>query len=168
MHIKSKQPPLSNAHGFTIIEILIVLTIAALIMVIVLIAVPAMQRNSRNYQRKHAAELIAAGLEQFKINSGHFPRTEAEFDQFVDGMPEVTNGPVKIEFQPTGNTHAYWPEQDTVAIQYAHWCNTGGGDDPIDGDDANANFYAVWTQLEPDDTENPENRNTFCVDNHAD
>jgi prepilin-type N-terminal cleavage/methylation domain-containing protein len=34
--------------GFTIIEVLIVLAIAALILLIVFLAVPALQRNARN------------------------------------------------------------------------------------------------------------------------
>ncbi len=35
-------------EGFTIIEVMIVLAIAALILIIVLLAVPALQRNSKN------------------------------------------------------------------------------------------------------------------------
>lgn len=42
----------SNQSGFTIIEVLIVLAIAGLIMLIVFLAVPALQRNSRNTQRR--------------------------------------------------------------------------------------------------------------------
>ena len=38
--------------GFTIIEVLIVLAIAGLIMLIVFLAVPALQRNARNTNRK--------------------------------------------------------------------------------------------------------------------
>lgn len=38
--------------GFTIIEVMIVLAIAGLIMLIVFLAVPALQRNSRNTARK--------------------------------------------------------------------------------------------------------------------
>jgi prepilin-type N-terminal cleavage/methylation domain-containing protein len=39
---------LKNEQGFTIIEVMIVLVIAAVIMLIVFLAVPALQRNSRN------------------------------------------------------------------------------------------------------------------------
>jgi prepilin-type N-terminal cleavage/methylation domain-containing protein len=41
-----------DQKGFTIIEVLIVLAIAGLILLIVFLAVPALQRNSRNTQRK--------------------------------------------------------------------------------------------------------------------
>ena len=40
-------------EGFTIIEVLIVLAIAGLILLIVFLAIPALQRNSRNTQRKN-------------------------------------------------------------------------------------------------------------------
>ena len=43
----------NRKDGFTIIEVLIVLAIAGLIMLIVFLAVPALQRNSRNTQRKN-------------------------------------------------------------------------------------------------------------------
>ena len=42
----------SNKEGFTIIEVMIVLAIAGLILLIVFLAVPALQRNARNTQRK--------------------------------------------------------------------------------------------------------------------
>jgi prepilin-type N-terminal cleavage/methylation domain-containing protein len=42
----------SNNEGFTIIEVMIVLAIAGLILLIVFLAVPALQRSSRNTQRK--------------------------------------------------------------------------------------------------------------------
>src|SRR5665213_459777 len=42
----------SSNKGFTIIEVMIVLAIAGLILLIVFLAVPALQRSSRNTQRK--------------------------------------------------------------------------------------------------------------------
>lgn len=47
-----KQYKTKDQKGFTIIEVLIVLAIAGLILLIVFLAVPALQRNSRNTQRK--------------------------------------------------------------------------------------------------------------------
>lgn len=57
-----------NQKGFTIIEVLIVLAIAGLIMVIVFLAVPALQRNSRNTQRTADASKIAAAVAQCMAN----------------------------------------------------------------------------------------------------
>ena len=50
-----------NNKGFTIVETLIVLAIAATIIVVVLLAVPALQRQSRNTATKVGATNIASG-----------------------------------------------------------------------------------------------------------
>jgi prepilin-type N-terminal cleavage/methylation domain-containing protein len=55
-------------EGFTIIEVLIVLAIAGLIMLIVFLAVPALQRNSRNTQRQADASKVATAISQCLSN----------------------------------------------------------------------------------------------------
>ncbi len=63
--------------GFTIIEVMIVLVIAAVIILIVFLAVPALQRNSRNNQRKSdAARVLAAANEWRTTHSNAFPDGE--------------------------------------------------------------------------------------------
>jgi prepilin-type N-terminal cleavage/methylation domain-containing protein len=60
-----------NQKGFTIIEVLIVLAIAGVIMLVVFLAVPALQRNSRNTQRTSDASLITAAINEcFGNNNG--------------------------------------------------------------------------------------------------
>lgn len=67
-----------NNKGFTIIEVLIVLAIAAVIITIVLLAVPALQRNSRNTQRRNdVSAAIAAVSEYLNNNSGQYPASAA-------------------------------------------------------------------------------------------
>jgi len=56
-------------QGFTIIEVLIVLAIAALILLIVFLAVPALQRNSRNTQRKNDVAAILGGYNDYVTNN---------------------------------------------------------------------------------------------------
>ena len=58
----------SNQKGFTIIQVLIVLAIAGLIMLIVFLAVPALQRNSRNTQIKNDAQLLSGGVGDHRAN----------------------------------------------------------------------------------------------------
>ncbi|MBA2278916.1 prepilin-type N-terminal cleavage/methylation domain-containing protein [Candidatus Saccharibacteria bacterium] len=55
-------------RGFTIIEVLIVLAIAGLIMLIVFLAVPALQRNQRNNARTGDAARIAAAVSECLAN----------------------------------------------------------------------------------------------------
>lgn len=61
-------------EGFTIIEVLIVLAIAGLILLVVFLAVPALQRNSRNTQRKNEiSNILGAVNEWSNNNSGKLP-----------------------------------------------------------------------------------------------
>jgi type IV pilus assembly protein PilA len=61
-------------EGFTIIEVLIVLAIAGLIMLVVFLAVPALQRNARNTQAKsEAASILGATTEFMSNNNGKLP-----------------------------------------------------------------------------------------------
>lgn len=55
--------------GFTIIEVMIVLAIAGLIILIVLLAVPALQRNGRNTAIKNDGSALVAGLAEFASNN---------------------------------------------------------------------------------------------------
>lgn len=61
-------------EGFTIIEVLIVLAIAGLIMVVVFLAVPALQRNGRNNSlNTDANNLLSAVGEYAANNNGKLP-----------------------------------------------------------------------------------------------
>jgi len=55
--------------GFTIIEVLIVLAIAGLILLIVFLAVPALQRNARNTAIKNDAASLAGGFAEYSSNN---------------------------------------------------------------------------------------------------
>lgn len=67
-----------QTEGFTIIEVLIVLAIAGLILLIVFLAVPALQRNSRNNGRRNDITRIAAAVnDHVANNNGNLP-TEAQ------------------------------------------------------------------------------------------
>ncbi len=56
--------------GFTIIEVLIVLAIAGLILLVVFLAVPALQRNARNTQRTTDAGNILSSMSEYVSNNG--------------------------------------------------------------------------------------------------
>lgn len=61
-------------EGFTIIEVLIVLAIAGLIMLIVFLAVPALQRNARNTGRRTDVGRIGSEVTEFiSNNNGTLP-----------------------------------------------------------------------------------------------
>lgn len=55
---------LKKKDGFTIVEVMIVLAIAGLIILVVFLAVPALQRNSRNTQRSTDIGVIGAAVNE--------------------------------------------------------------------------------------------------------
>lgn len=63
-----------RTSGFTIIEVMIVLAIAGLIMVIVFIAVPQLQRNQRDNTRQNTVNRLKAEIETYAGNNqGQYP-----------------------------------------------------------------------------------------------
>lgn len=65
-------------EGFTVIETLIVLTIAGVILTIILAVLPALQRDSRNNQRKQDVATILNAVSHYELNnSGNFPSPAA-------------------------------------------------------------------------------------------
>lgn len=139
-----------NKEGFTIIEVLIVLAIAGLILLIVFLAVPALQRNSRNTQRKNdVAALLGAISEYASNNNGALPTNvsapstgvvrfgcaagtcttaEAKVGYFNSGasLTSTAAGTVQLVY-PYANTGPFnTSANDRVAIVVAATCTATG------------------------------------------
>ena len=176
----------SRQRGFTIIEVLIVIVIAALILLIVFLAVPAMQRNSRNTDRKRAVGFIAAQLEQYYAqNRLTYPDTPDTMCTFITEYlkdisanlgtctasfdPDkycvlVTSDRYSICYHDRHSNHGYVGPLDEISLQFAHNCNPVSGGEPIVSTGATTDndikHFVVWT-----DTEGAGIR---CVDNFPD
>lgn len=73
-------------QGFTIIEVMIVLAIGGLILLIVFLAVPALQRNGRNTQRKaDVSNVLGAASEYVSNNGGSLPTASGAFNTSFAG-----------------------------------------------------------------------------------
>lgn len=110
--------------GFTIIEVMIVLAIAGLIMLIVFLAVPALQRNSRNTQRNNDAGLVAAAVNECINNrNGQTAScdTTAEINVDTTKLQQLTTVTVAASTaaQPASGT-------TSVGVWWGHNCNTDG------------------------------------------
>lgn len=82
----------ASQQGFTIIEVLIVLAIAGLILLVVFLAVPALQRNQRNSGRKTDGSRIAAAVNDFVSNSnGTTPSSQANLTTIINGAGNLSN-----------------------------------------------------------------------------
>lgn len=67
-----------KAKGFTIIEVVLVLAIAGLIFLMVFIALPALQRNQRDTQRKNDLSRVQSAINSFQTNNRGRVPTSAE------------------------------------------------------------------------------------------
>lgn len=83
-----------NQKGFTIIEVLIVLAIAGLIMVVVFLAVPALNRNSHNSQYKTEASNLMGAYQEVSNNKAGAALT-ASTDGNGDALAVETAANVK-------------------------------------------------------------------------
>ncbi|HET7673133.1 MAG TPA: type II secretion system protein [Candidatus Saccharimonadales bacterium] len=134
--------------GFTIIEVLIVLAIAGLIMLIVFLAVPALQRNSRNTQRKNDVSALLGAVNEWTSNhSGSLPGTgdvdaiiaAAKPGYYADSGTSQGNITITTNTSSTIGTDA---ADDRVIIVEGAKCD---GSDATDG---SARQIAVLYQIE--------------------
>jgi type IV pilus assembly protein PilA len=129
----SKLRKTNRDQGFTIIEVLIVLAIAGLILLIVFLAVPALQRNSRNTQRKDDVSRIGSAVQEFiNNNNGTLPTTsdDASVQALLGTLAFYTNANVNVKGAP-GGSGSIAADTDHVGIytgaKCAAYSGAGGG-----------------------------------------
>jgi prepilin-type N-terminal cleavage/methylation domain-containing protein len=112
--------------GFTLIEIVIVLAIAALIMVVVFFAVQGAQRSQRNQTRKDAANRVKAAMVTARGNNNGGTVTDAVLATYVPAT-ERALGSTTIGIstavvyaagcdQNSNNVAVQWGTTDTASI----------------------------------------------------
>jgi prepilin-type N-terminal cleavage/methylation domain-containing protein len=122
----------NNQSGFTIIEVMIVLVIAAVILLIVFLAVPALQRNQRNTQRKEDVSGSLSAVNEFFTNNKNEYPTGFSGNQFTGATGTVTSGAklgyyTAVPVQSTQITTAPNPGTDTLTIVTGAKCGTTAG-----------------------------------------
>ncbi|PKL31139.1 hypothetical protein CVV43_03765 [Candidatus Saccharibacteria bacterium HGW-Saccharibacteria-1] len=94
-----------EAKGFTIIEVVLVLAIAGLIFLMVFIALPALQRNQRDTQRKNDLSRLQTAITSYTSNNrGALPATAAAWGTFVTNYVTINGNDSFID--PLGNVGA--------------------------------------------------------------
>lgn len=114
-------------QGFTIIEVLIVLAIAGLILLIVFLAVPALQRNSRNTQIKNAAASILGAVSEFEDNNQGAAPTGVDVSGgtvTLTGASGTSSSSAKIQSGYTVDMGSSMPsDTGALVINVGHKCN---------------------------------------------
>jgi prepilin-type N-terminal cleavage/methylation domain-containing protein len=132
-----KLPISKSERGFTIIEVLIVLAIAGLILLIVFLAVPALQRNSRNTQYRTEGARILAVTQEFINNGGGTLPTCATFPcnsgtagtdpAKIVALANLKNITTLNMQQAAGNLTALTPTLTTAQLETGVVCGPTGG-----------------------------------------
>lgn len=139
--IMSKQE--LKQKGFTIIEVVLVLAIAALIFLMVFIALPALQRNQRDAARKDVLGKVTSAVTTYQSNNrGQQPASGNALKGYVDGIVNTgvksdsgnytstatdtfidNNYIVHVATKKTGTDVA---DTNVVEVITGAKCNTGG------------------------------------------
>jgi len=106
--------------GFTIIEVLIVLAIAGLIMIIVFLAVPALQRNQRNQSYRTEANNIISAYQELSANQNGNALPDATDASNVEAAANTKNY-TTIIIEGEAGTSA--PSLTQAVIRKAAKCN---------------------------------------------
>jgi len=147
--------------GFTIIEVVLVLAIAALIFLMVFIALPALQRGQRDTARKQDANTVITALNTWKGNHrGSLPgdSDHTEFaTNYVKQLGQYDVGDGEIFKWSTGEAPVLdeGDELNQMGIALHAQCNDDGSGVTTSG--ASTRSAAVIIRLEASDA-------TVCID----
>ena len=132
-----------NQKGFTLVELVIVLAIAALILAGVLLAVGGAQRSQRDTARKAIAGRMATALENYAYNnSGGYPAVNTALSvNYTNGINDPDSGAA-----PAPSTVAASAATSTSGVKYTTGAICSGGAATTSG--ANAKNYAItyWSE----------------------
>ena len=106
----------TTKKGFTIIEVVLVLAIAGLIFLMVFVALPALQRNQRDTQRRSDVGRLVTAVTSYRTNTGDMPANmttanktiaDTNLNGYIDNFndPGTSTGYlVKIQTLTSGGT----------------------------------------------------------------
>ena len=144
-----------QTQGVTIIEVVLVLAIAALIFLMIFIALPALQASQRDTSRKQDASIVSSAVTSF--TSGERRALTAtdtvKLVTYIDKMDIYSKDNVKV-VAPDGNKDANHPtSNDTINVYPGTKCDGSVASTA----NASARNAAVVIMLD-------NNQNSYCVD----
>jgi len=128
--------------GFTIIEVALVLAVAALIFLVVFLAVPALQRNQRNDAVKRDISAVVTAVTTYSSNQNKMvgtgtitttdttpAGTPADFLKYID---KTSGNTTTIKVVDTSGTYTYAaPPKGTIYVIPGYKCGSAPAADPI-------------------------------------
>lgn len=135
-----------KSEGFTIIEVMIVLAIAGLIILVVLLAVPALQRNSRNTALKNDAAAIAAAVSEYSSNyNGATPSSVTQSDSEVTIGNGTNSSTAKVQAGTSVVTTTPGSDPGTLYVRVGQKCTSDTGTDTTTSRRSVAIVYNIET-----------------------
>ncbi len=133
-------------HGFTIIEVMIVLAIAGLILAIIFLAVPSLQRNARNNSRRNDAAHLAGLVNEYEANhQGQLPtgfgNTGGTLLDISGENWAIVSAPSTVNTTSTAN----YGSTTTVVVNEGWQCNSGALGNYVSGSRPFAIGFTVET-----------------------
>jgi len=116
--------------GFTIIEVVLVLAIAALIFLMIFIALPALQRGQRDTARRSDANTVAAAANTWRSNHrGSLPDLgdNAVLTEFRNNYVKQLNQYSRSAVLELTGTDAANPSINQVQVRTGRSCPSDGG-----------------------------------------
>ena len=159
---KNDKRVIGGLPGFTIIEVVLVLAIAGLIMMMVFIAVPALNRSQRNAQRKRDMSRILSAVSEYEAHNhgvtpwngklmtegaegaryliSHYVDEDVTFDGDFGEM-NTTNCSEKFR-DPNGSCYRIYQAANVQLGETCTGCNVPGI--LLNYDDATGGYRANW------------------------
>ncbi len=115
--------------GFTIIEVVLVLAIAALIFLMIFVALPALQRGQRDTARKNDQNTIVSAVNAWTGNHrGSLPKADDLDSLRTDYIKNLNQYDVDDVDLATDQSGINSVTTDTVKIVLEHKCDESGGE----------------------------------------
>lgn len=111
----------TNKQGFTIIEVVLVLAIAALIFLMIFIALPALQRGQRDTARKNDAATVAAAVNSYRsANRGSLSSlSNTNLVEYIDSLNQYDVVATNFTVTDTGNPN---PGESAIVVRTKAKC----------------------------------------------
>jgi type IV pilus assembly protein PilA len=147
-----------RTEGFTIIEVLIVLAIAGLILLIVFLAVPALQRNSRNNSRRNDSSRISSAVTEFiNNNNGSPPTNWGQIKPYIGSMGFYTSLPADATAISSASANQTVTDANTVpAVATSATCQTSGGNSGTAATGGTSRQFVVLYKVETGGADTPQ------------
>lgn len=145
--------------GFTIIEVVLVLAIAALIFLMVFIALPALQRTQRDDSRKKDVTLVSTAIQSWQGNNRSGDIDTKKLAEYIDPAKGDTSSSTTTIEVLSYSADLVTAKDSTVSVYKGAKCSgTVGTEGSVTISKGSSRQYAIVTRLESG------TNSGFCLD----